>query len=192
MTREPVEAMRRSVVALALVCTVACGGAGSGASPALSAPPESSPPNSASPSRTTTALEGTWAIDEVTVAEALATIREHGFGRRALGVFLDDLDVSEWFGLTLKFSGQDYSLFGSPEGGDLTPWDYGSTFTVEGDILTLVYSSPGGTTTFRWAITGDRLELELLEDDQPDHLGLPTELWVSGLFTVEPFVRVGP
>jgi hypothetical protein len=192
--------VRRTLAILALVVAMAaCGdgeGAGevgptaTGAEQTATGAEQTAPPSSSE--AVTTPLEGTWAIERVTASEALATIREHGFGRHELRVFLDDLGASDWFGLTLKFSGQDYTLFGSPDGGDLTPVDYGSTFTVEGDILTLVYSAPGGTTTFRWTIAGDRLELELFEDDQADYLGLPTEIWVSGLYTVEPFVRVEP
>jgi hypothetical protein len=182
--------MRRTLIAIALsLAMAACGGVDDGTTAATTGPAESA---TASPSRMTTPLEGTWAIEEVTSHEALARIREQGFGRDELRVFLDDVLASKWFGLTLKFSGQDYTLFNSPDGGNLTPVDYGSTFTVEGEILTLVYSSPGGTTTFRWTIAGDRLELELLEDEQPDHLGLPTEIWVSALYTAEPFIRVGP
>jgi hypothetical protein len=179
--------MRTTIVAIALsLAMAACGGDDAGAG--VTGPAET--PSATAPS-TATPLEGTWTIEEVTTAEALAALREHGFGRHELGIFLNEVGAAEWFGLSLKFASPDYTLFGSPDGGELAPWDYGSSFTVEGDILTLMYSSSGGTTTFRWTIEGDRLELELLEDTQPDYLGLETDVWVAALFTSEPFVRVG-
>lgn len=178
--------MPRMFASFALaVAMVACGGGRDEGTEPIE------PTETATATRTTTALEGTWAIEEVTAEEALAALRERGFGRHELGIFLGEVGASEWFGLTLKFAGGDYTLFGSPDGAELAPWDYGSTFTVDGDILTLVYSTGGGTTTFRWTIVGDRLELELIEDTQPDYLGLPTDVWVAALFTSEPFVRAG-
>jgi hypothetical protein len=73
---------------------------------------------------------------------------------------------------------------------DAWVWDGGSTFTVEGDTLTLVYAS-GGTSTLRWRIEGDRLDLELLEDTQADVRGLPADIWVAALYTADRFERVG-
>jgi hypothetical protein len=185
--------MRRTTVAIALsLAMAACSSGGAGAAatgPAKTGPAETSPTSSGIAS---TPLDGTWAIEKVTAAEALAALRAHGFGRHELGIFLDEVGALEWFGLTLKFASPDYTLFGSADGGELVPWDYGSSFTVESDILTLVYSAPGGTTTFRWTIEGDRLEFELLEDTQPDYLGLETDVWVAALFTSERFVRVEP
>jgi hypothetical protein len=172
---------------VAIVALAACGGGDAG----TGGPTATGPADTGAPSSTTTPLEGTWEIEEVTSDEALAAIREHGFGRAELRVLMEASLAKESFGLVLEFAGGDYTMYGSPDGGDLVPWDYGSTFVVEGDVLTLVWTV-GGTTTFRWAIEGDRLELELLDDTSPDSFGLPNEVWAAALWTSEPFVRVEP
>jgi hypothetical protein len=185
--------IRRSLATLVILGLVACAGdsiAADHTGATRSGAAESGPSNTAPASPSRTPLEGTWAIEEVTAAEALMAIREHGFGRAELRVLLDVSEATESFGLVLEFSGQDYTMYGSPDGGELVPWDYGSTFRVEDDILTLIWTV-GGTTTFRWAIAEDRLELELLDDTSPDSFGLPNEVWAAALWTAEPWVSAG-
>jgi hypothetical protein len=180
--------IRRVVGVVTVLVLPACAGdPGAGdTEPTRTGPVETAP---ASPSPPITPLEGTWAIEEVTEDEALATISEHGFGRAELRVLLEASEATERFGLVLEFSGRDYTLSGSPDGGELVPWDYGSTFSVEGDVLTIEWTV-GGTTTFRWSIEGDRLELELLDDTSPDSFGLPNEVWAAALWTAEPWIRM--
>ena len=174
--------MRRTAIAIATALTLAaCSGGGGGASDGATgggAATASDPtgPTAESTGETTgvSALDGTWTASDISKEDVLDALEAEGFGTRELRVFLDEMGVQDTMDLTWKVQAGQYTLDGVADG--------------ETDIGRIDYS--GGSSTLGWSVEGDRLEFELIEDVQADYLGLPTDVWVAGLYTSAPWERV--
>lgn len=180
--------MRKTLIAVATTVLAACGG-GDG-SPVRGETDASTPP--ATETTGATPIDGTWSAPQVTRREASAAIKAEGFETADFLAFFDELGASRSLDLTLKFQDGAFTLLVGADGAVPGLEDLGN-YTVEDDILTYSYTSgcgsDCGTSTLRWTVEGDRLTLELLEDDQGLSQGRPSAIWVTGLYTSQPFER---
>jgi hypothetical protein len=177
--------MRKTLIAVATtVALAACGGGDE--SPVRGETDASTPP--ATETTGATPIDGTWSAPQVTRREASAAIKAEGFETADFLAFFDELGASRSLDLTLKFQDGAFTLLIGADGAVPGVEDLGN-YTVEDDTLTYSYTSGGGTSTLRWTVEGDRLTLELLEDDQGLFQGRPAAIWVTGLYTSQPFER---
>ena len=186
--------MRRTVIALvATLALTACGGGDDGGAGKTATAPTGPTigATGATPAGATgvTALDGTWSSGEISVDDVAETLEAEGFGERELEVFLDEMGIEETFELTWKVGAGQYTLEGVADGGVEIGRIDAADVAIEGDTVTFAYFS-GGSSTLRWTIEGDRLELQLIEDVQPDIRGIPTAVWVASLYTTKPWERV--
>jgi hypothetical protein len=181
--------MRKTLIAVATtVALAACSGGDE--SPVRGETDASTPP--ATETTGATPIDGTWSAPQVTNREASAAIKAEGFETADFLAFFDEVGASRSFDLTLKFQDGAFTLLLGADGAVPGLIDLGN-YTVEDGTLTYSYTSgcgsDCGTSTLRWTVEGDRLTLELLEDDQGLTLGRPSAIWVTGLYTSQPFER---
>jgi hypothetical protein len=142
---------------------------------------------------TTTAseLEGTWQTRPLTLDDAEATLRAAGLHEwlqpfRALG---PDDESSSVFVLTIRDGRWDLDEI--RDGGHAVPIDWGHTYAIDGDIVTVNLGSvdDDAFNRYRWDVEGDVLHLEWLESNVPPFEGLPEEVLQRALYTTAPFER---
>jgi hypothetical protein len=182
--------MRRTLIALAvMLAMVACGG-DDAEPPASSGTDDTSSAPEATATWTTgetAPLNGSWVATGITPREIGRAIEAEGFGDEEIEVFLGDFGDPDSLDLTWNVQGETYDLVAVSDGEDLGVVD-SADLVVDGDTVTYRYYS-GGSSTLRWTIQGDRLELELLEDTQPDVKGISTDVFVAALYASVPWER---
>ncbi len=154
------------------------------------APSAAAPEDRASSSTTSEApvespLEGTWRTTPVSVRDAVATLRRHGHSEW-IEEFRAELPFTRVTVLDLSIEDGQWNLYGD-SGGRLEPIDYDAEYEIKGD--TVVFHHSDGSNTFRWAVDGDTLSLELVRTTQPPYAGIPNEVFQRALYMTEVFTR---
>jgi hypothetical protein len=186
--------MRRTLIAIAATVALAACGGGDGddaATGTTEAEPTGTTAEAPAETAGATALDGTWAATGISTEEIATTLDAEGFGDEELEIFLDEMGVTETMDLTWKVQAGQYTLDGVADGDTEIGRIDAADLETAGDTVTFAYYS-GGSSTLRWPIEGDRLELELLEDVQQDYRGIPTAVFVAGLYGSATWERVAP
>ena len=177
----------RPVVAASLAASLVAllAGCGTGPSSTGTGPADQSPVPAAREDRDAP-LEGVWQAGPLSVAQTEATLRRHGLGqwvadyRRNAPFSVDTV-------LTLTIEGGAWDLYGQAGDGPAEPIDYDAEYEIAGNTVTFHHSD--GSNTYRWAIAGDTLSLELVGSTMPDYRGIPDEVFQRALYTTEEFTR---
>lgn len=131
-------------------------------------------------------LEGVWRAGPISLEETAATVRSHG-----LGQWVEDYRANAPFArdtvLTLTIENGQWDLYGESGGGQPEPIDYDAEYEIDGDSVTFHHSD--GSITYRWAVVGDMLDLELVRSTLPAYQGIPDEVFQRALYMTEAFRR---
>jgi hypothetical protein len=134
-----------------------------------------------------TPVDGTWQTDPITTADQARAITSAGFPRRFVDAFLRDQGERRTIRYSITFEDGVFTTHAAADGGANQGLDNGS-YEVRDDRLILRPFS-GGSTTYRFAVDGDSLSLELLVDTQAPYRGIPDEVFVRGIYLVAPFTK---
>ncbi len=171
------------VLASACVLLVGCG---SGDPPTATARPEDRASTATpSPAPVESPLEGTWRTGQVSVRDALATLRRHGHSTW-IDEFRTTLPFTRDTVLDLSIEDGQWNLYGE-SAGQLEPIDYDAEYEIDGD--TVVFHHSDGSNTLRWTVVGDTLTLEFVRTTQPPYAGIPNEVFQRALYMTEPFTK---
>ena len=183
-----------AVAILLLLAAAGCAASSDGASAsALPAKTATTTPMASPVESTTTAseLEGTWQTRPLTLADAEATLREAGLHEwlQPFRALTSDEASSSVFVLTIRDGRWDLDEIRG--GGPAVPIDWGHTYAIDGDIVTVSLVSVGddAVNRYRWEVEGDVLRLEWLESTVPPFEGVPEEVLQRALYTTAPFER---
>ena len=171
-------------------CAASSDGASASARPAKTATvlPMASPVGSAA---TASELEGTWQTPPLTREDAEATLREAGLHEwlQPFRALAPDDESSSVFVLTIRDGRWDLDEI--RDGRPAVPIDWGHTYAIDGDIVTvnLVSVDDDAFNRYRWDVDGDVLRLEWLESNVPPFEGVPEEVLQRALYTTAPFER---
>ena len=143
------------------------------------------------PSTTTSApvgpvLEGTWDLSGVTRSDLRRTL--HGAGLVGhLGAIVSDLpDLPLRLELVVSPTEVELIAFGGSGG----PWVLDQEFLlVTGNQLEITAQDTAGTTSYRWTVVGDTLDLDYVGTTEPAVKGVPAEAWQRVLYTSGAFTR---
>jgi hypothetical protein len=126
----------------------------------------------------TTALEGTWQTDPITVDDMTSTLRENGLAEY-VGDFEKNAPVSDApTALILDV--------GDPQGGRREKIDYDAQFEVRGNTVVVTHST-GESNTYRWSVRDEVLELTWLKGTAGPYRGIPDEVFQRALYTTADF-----
>jgi hypothetical protein len=149
-------ARRRATVIAALSLTLAACGGGTPEGPAA--------PAATSPSPETHPLEGTWRSSEVTVEDLWAAGEALGLSRsQTEAVFWGPASTSlpRTFQIAIE-DGQWVQTELDPDGTEAFGW--GGTYEIVDDT-TVVATDPCGAITYEYAVDGDALTIDMVDDE---------------------------
>jgi hypothetical protein len=185
-------------VGLGAVTALLVASCGNGSGP--DADPAPAPPPATSAAEETAAVdprlpEGTYQTPELTVDQLVAAGVSAGFGEAAVEEFWTvDNGVSPdgHVVLTLKLESGRWTQFGSHDGGpDEIGWS--GTYEVVDDD-TVVATDPCGAITYTYALRGDELTLDMIEDECEGYGGDDPQdelIAQTTIFETAPFTKVG-
>lgn len=133
----------------------------------------------------TTALEGTWQTDPITVDDMASTLRENGLAEY-VGDFEKNAPVSDAPTALILDVGDDWDLYGQPQGGRREKIDYDAQFEVRGNTVVVTHST-GESNTYRWSVRDEVLELTWLKGTAGPYRGIPDEAFQRALYTTAHF-----
>lgn len=130
-------------------------------------------------------LEGTWRTGSVAPKDAVATLRQQGFGK-----YVKDFRANAPFStdtvLVLSIESGQWNLYGEVDG-QQEPIDYDAEYEIDGDTVTFHHSD--GSNTHRWTVDGDTLSLEFVKSTMPAYEGIPDEVFQRALYMTETFTK---
>jgi glucose/arabinose dehydrogenase len=191
-TRRPI--MGVAVAILLILAAAGCAASSDGAS--VSAGPATTAPtlpvaSSAESVAVASELEGTWRTRPLTPEDFEATLRAAGLHEwlQPFRAMAPDDASSSVFVLTIRDGRWDLDEI--RDGAPAVPIDWGHTYAIDGDVVTvnLVSVDDDAFNRYRWDVEGDVLRLEWLESNVPPFEGIPEEVLQRALYTTAPFER---
>lgn len=146
--------------------------------------------SAAAPSGTSTAVgavpfAGIWHTDEISQADAEATLRRHGLAKW-ITRFRRQTPFTEPIALQLVVRRAEWDLYGKPQGKPRFAIDYDAKWWLPDD-RTVRKIHGTGITTFRWSVSGGALKLRWLRTTEPDFMGIPDEVFQRALYMTRTF-----
>ena len=140
---------------------------------------------------TASELEGTWQTRPLTREDTEATLREAGLHEwlQPFRALAPDDESSSVFVLTIRDGRWDLDAI--RDGEPAVPIDWGHTYAIDGDVVTvnLISVDDDAFNRYRWDVDGDVLRLEWLESNVPPFEGVPEEVLQRALYMTAPFER---
>lgn len=188
----------KTVAATAVVLAAVLAACSASPVPSVPSPSPAQPtPSPERPGRATPAvsplngsrLEGTWRTGTVTTAQVEETLRSAGLHRWIQPLrTLEDHPQAESAVFTLTIQGGTWDLDWAPDGAQPIPIDYGHSYEIDGDRVTVIDDS-GRFNRYRWSVEGDTLQLTWLETTYPPYRDIPEEVFQRAFYTTAPFER---
>lgn len=170
---------RLLIAALGAALLAACSSDPPPASPP--APPASRTATSAASQAASALPEGVYRTHALTRNDQLAAIKAAGFTAKDAGPVRDYYASHKTVVFGIKFQGGQWTEFSSEDGGPDQVGDLG-TYTVTGDVLTMISKSVNARQHLRWRLEGAALSFKLVPGDPLDRDPVGVAVYTSGPF----------